>query len=107
MDRTDCISQAEWTRRAEAAVLADALANGRTLFDGKGAEDARELVTRAIVDLRRVAGASPEVMCGALIEAAWTCQDEEQRRAYQDEARQIAAKADSPSVRRIAFEATR
>lgn len=107
MDRNDCISQAEWTRRAEAAVLADALTNGRTIFEAEGCEDARAVVTRAIVELRRMSGATPEILAGALVEAAWSCRDDEQRRAYQDEARQIAAKAGSPSVRRTVFAATR
>jgi hypothetical protein len=97
----------EMAKRAHAAILADALVNGRSLFDGDGNDHARDLVTKAIVDLRRASGALPEVMCGALIEAAWTCQDEEQRRAYMDEARQIAAKTGSPSIRRTVFEATR
>jgi hypothetical protein len=52
-------------------------------------------------------GATPEVMAGALIDAAWSCQDDGQRREYEYGARRIAAKLPSVNARRVAFQATR
>jgi len=107
MNGNDCLSQAEWSKRAQAQILADALVHGRTRYPQEEAPEIYDVITKAIVDLRRASSAPPEVMCGALISAAWTCQDEDQRRAYGDEARAIAAKTGSASMRRTAFAATR
>jgi hypothetical protein len=83
------------------------LTNGRNFFNGKHEGAERDVVTKAIVDLRRASGAEPEVMVGALIDAAWSCQDDDQRRKYENEARRIAATMPSANARRVVFQATR
>lgn len=107
MDHNDCLSQDEWIERENAQILADALLNGRSLYNVVTSGYAFAVVTKALVDLRRASGAPPEVMLGTLLVAALTCPDTNQRRAYGDEARKIAAKIDNRDVRGLVFASTR